>query len=170
MIPLVAVGRFLLRREVIIGIAVLGLVAMCHQRDQALVAKGKALANTAIYKAENAALARYADSLRTAFRVDTVRLTKWQTEYRTQRDTLVLTDTVAVKEFVHVADSTVKACTAAVTTCSRALAAKDSLHEATSELWAKRLESATREHTEVKVRWAVIGLLFGVAATLLSTQ
>lgn len=59
---------------------------------------------------------------------DTVTVTRYATQYRARRDTLVLTDTVQVREFIAVADSTVDACQMLVTSCGAALAKADTLH------------------------------------------
>jgi hypothetical protein len=74
-------------------------------------------------------LERVADSLRRAYRTDTVRL------WRSIRalDTLTVTvdqwkhDTVRVVEYVRAADETARACTRAVATCEERLKVADSL-------------------------------------------
>lgn len=85
-----------------------------------------------VYHAQAAEL----DSLRhraarvdSVFVHDTVRLTQWRTRFDTLQDTVLqhLTDTVKVREFVRVADSTIAACSAVVLTCEARVAARDSL-------------------------------------------
>lgn len=61
------------------------------------------------------------------FRRDTVVLSRALTRYREVTDTVRLTDTVWVKAALAAADTTIRACTAAVSSCSMALAARDSL-------------------------------------------
>lgn len=76
--------------------------------------------------AKAAASVRRTDSV---FSRDTVRLRVTETRYKTLRDTIVsrLTDTLRVREFVTLADSTIGACRAAVSSCERRVAVRDSL-------------------------------------------
>ena len=89
-------------KEAVIVALVLGLVAMCHARDRALIQRGEALQR-----------AHVADSTLKAVtpklaRVDTL------------RDTLLthLTDTVLVKEYVTRTDSAIKACSDLLGDCT----------------------------------------------------
>lgn len=84
------------------------------------------------YRAERAALTQANDSLRaiadqrdTVFTSDTVRLVRWQTRYDTLYQHADIMDTVWVKQFVVAADSTIKSCTAALTTCEQRVADRD---------------------------------------------
>lgn len=76
-------------------------------------------AEIAAQEQTNADLRRAQDSLAKAYRTDTVRLTK----IRRVTDSLTVTvdqwkhDTLKVVEYVHQADTTIKACTAALQTC-----------------------------------------------------
>lgn len=88
-------------------------------------------------EAQVARLAHVADSLAnvsrgidTVYVRDTLRLTQWRTRYVTALDTLRLTDTVAVKEFIAIADSTVKACSVALLTCEQRVSVRDQRIEA----------------------------------------
>lgn len=74
-----------------------------------------------------ASLARQKARVDTAYTRDTVTLTRWRTTYTGIRDTLRLTDTVAVKRFVLTADSTIHACSVALETCEHRVAWRDSL-------------------------------------------
>jgi hypothetical protein len=58
---------------------------------------------------------------------DTVRLAKWLTRYDTARATINVHDTVEVRRFVAVADSTVRSCRATVLDLLSSCAAKDTL-------------------------------------------
>lgn len=51
---------------------------------------------------------------------DTIKLTQWRTRYDTVRVEYRITDTVWVKEYVRVSDSTIRACMDAVGSCGRA--------------------------------------------------
>lgn len=65
-----------------------------------------------------------AAKLDTVFVQDTIRFTQWRDRWRILRDTLLsektirFADTVWVKEFVAVADSTITACSEALQTCT----------------------------------------------------
>lgn len=63
------------------------------------------------------------------FSRDTLTLTRVVRSQQTIRDTLLtrLTDTVLVERFIAASDSTVRACRAAVESCSQRVAARDSL-------------------------------------------
>lgn len=66
-------------------------------------------------------LRRVADSLEGAYRVDTLTLTRWRTRW----DSIVgpgRTDTLTVEKVTLVADSTIRACTAALSTCEQRVA------------------------------------------------
>lgn len=89
------------------------------RRDHALMVRDSAIA-TLMREA------RHVDSI---YVTDTIRLTKWKTAYDTTRDTVLahLTDTIRVKEYVHVADSTIAACSRVVLTCQLRVAQRDSI-------------------------------------------
>jgi len=81
-------------------------------------------------------LAVVADSLRAAYRVDTVRLRSWRTKW----DSVTLpgtVDTIPKEVLVYVADSTIRACTQALGTCERRVAVErergDSLQTAADQ-------------------------------------
>ncbi len=58
---------------------------------------------------------------------DTVTLTRWRTQYGSVRTQARYSDTVWVKAFVGVADSTIHACSVALETCQERVALRDSL-------------------------------------------
>jgi hypothetical protein len=77
------------------------------------------------HKADSlAALAKGTD---TVYVHDTLTLTKWQTKVKIQRESLIVTDTVKVKEFIAVQDSTIHACTQALNTCEKRVADRDAI-------------------------------------------
>lgn len=100
----------------------------------------------------------------TVYKRDTIRLTREVTKYRSIRDTLKITDTVQVKEFVRQADSTIKACTEVVQTCEQ----KDSAHriiEAGLRKQNDALKSLLPTKTErffTAAKWTLIGAAVGV--------
>lgn len=74
--------------------------------------------------------ALYRDSLHTAkatFRADTVQVTKTLRSYSTIRDTIHLTDTVAVKVAFERADTAIHACTMALSSCAKVARFQDSV-------------------------------------------
>jgi hypothetical protein len=117
-----------------------GAYATWQDRQRAI---GRLEAQLVTVTAEKKLLLARADSLARAYRIDTVRLTKFKPVF----DTLKIDvdrwkyDTVKVTEFVALADSTVKACSAALSTCearvgaiSGALAASETANQALRRL------------------------------------
>lgn len=53
------------------------------------------------------------------YRIDTLTLTQWKTKWKTLTDTLRIsdTDTITIEKVVAVADNTIRACAASLTTC-----------------------------------------------------
>ena len=72
--------------------------------------------------------------LDTVYKTDTLRLTQWRTRYDTLVATRDIHDTTWVQEFILVADTTIKLCTAALRTCEERVA-----------LQAKRADLAERQ-------------------------
>lgn len=68
---------------------------------------------------------------------DTVRYQTWRTVYDTVRERLDVTDTVEVIRYVHIADSTVTACSLALLSCNKALDWRDSVIRAQAS-WIER--------------------------------
>lgn len=104
--------------------------------------------------------------LDTVYKTDTIRLTRWRTKYDTLVETRDIHDTVWVKEFIAVADTTIKLCTAALRTCEQreALQAKraDLAEEALRRLGAGQAKKERQKF------W--IGTTLGFAAGLLSKR
>lgn len=99
----------------------------------------------------------------TVYKTDTVRLTREVTKYRAFRDTLKITDTVQVKEFVRQADSTIKACLMTVQTCEQ----KDSAHKVIEaglrkqNDGLKKLVPSRTEKVVTAIKWTAIGFAIG---------
>ena len=83
-----------------------------------------------------------ADSLKVVYVRDTIRLTKWKTVYDTTRERLTLTDTVEVLRFIAVADSTIRSCTVALSTCELRVGAEKAVSAQWEAKW--RAERARR--------------------------
>lgn len=110
---------------------------------------GSERADARLYRVErDSAKAREARALATARKVDsiyvrdTVTLTRWRERLVTLRDSLTITDTVEVIRYIAAADSTIAACTLALSTCERRVAARDSVIVALRE--RVRIETANR--------------------------
>jgi hypothetical protein len=105
------------------------------------------------------------DSLRPVYVLDTIKLAREVTKYRTIRDTLVITDTVIVREFVRQADSTIKACLLTVQTCEQ----KDSAHSVIETGLRKQNDALKKllptktERFITAAKWALVGALVGAA-------
>lgn len=101
--------------------------------------------------------------LDTVYKTDTVRLTREVTKYRAFRDTLKITDTVEVKEFVRQTDSTVRACLLTVQTCEQ----KDSAHKVIESglrqqnEGLKKLVPSRTEKIVTAIKWAAVGFVVG---------
>lgn len=99
----------------------------------------------------------------TVYKTDTIRLTREVTKYRAFRDTLKITDTVQVKEFVRQADSTIHACLLTVQTCEQ----KDSAHRVIEaglrrqNGGLKKLVPSRTEKIVTAIKWAAIGFAAG---------
>ncbi len=119
--------------------------------------RGAAEAEGARWKQELDSLRVVARRVDTLYRTDTVRL--WR--LRERWDTAVVhvekwkTDTVEVVRYVQLADSTIRACTAALLTCEERVAVRDRQLVA----WERRWE--TREQPpSALLRWAERVLFF----------
>lgn len=98
-------------------------------------------------------------------RVDTLR--RQVTKLEQLRDTLRITDTVQVKEFIQRADSTVRACFAVVQSCEQ----KDSAHKAIEAGLRKQNEAlkalipGRTEKIISAVKWLAAGTVVGLAVS-----
>lgn len=101
----------------------------------------------------------------TVYKTDTIRLTKEVAKYRVLHDSLRITDTVQVKEFVKQADSTIHACLLTVATCEQ----KDSAHKIIEAGLRKQNESLKAlvpgkvERFITATKWTAIGVVIGAA-------
>jgi cytoskeletal protein RodZ len=98
-------------------------------------------------------------------RVDTLR--RQVTKLEQLRDTLRITDTVQVKEFIQRADSTVRACFAVVQSCEQ----KDSAHKVIEAGLRKQNEAlkalipGRTEKIITAVKWLTAGTVVGLAVS-----
>jgi hypothetical protein len=91
-------------------------------------------------------------------RRDTVHLTRTLAHYDTIRETLTITDTIAVRRFVLAADSTVKACRQTVTDLTLSCAAKDKvIHDLRGLLALRVSPDGTHATWKEKLAWAAVG-------------
>jgi hypothetical protein len=98
------------------------------------------------------------------YKTDTIRLTRERVKLRELRDTLRITDTVAVIRYIAQADSTIKACSLALITCEQ----KDSAHKVIeaglrrqNEALKKLLPTRT-EKVVTAAKWLLVGAAVGV--------
>lgn len=150
--------------KILIGAIAVVLLVMLGQWELARIIRKEMAANTR--RDSLATVVRQTDSV---FVVDTMKLQSVRTRYVTARDTLTfrITDTVKVREVLNLADSTIKACTDAVSSCAVTLRARDSLiAELRMPLPVRRLtfpaealydpiraEAAVRAGAELRLFW-----------------
>lgn len=105
--------------------------------------------------------------LDTVYLHDTVTLTREVSKYKILHDSLRITDTLMVKEFVKQADSTIHACLLTVLTCEQ----KDSAHQIIEAGLRKQRDSykalipTKTERFINAVKWLAIGSVVGLAAS-----
>jgi len=111
-------------------------------REAQAVARAQYAAKDSVRRVAIDSLERRVESIKVAYRRDTVRLRTWLTRWDTVKagiDTLHDTTTVTVevvREVVRTADSTVNACRVVVATCEKRAEAADSL----ASEWKARYE------------------------------
>lgn len=147
--------------------AVLTIVLSVRQCQHEAYERGRAEVLIKVRNQEVALLKVQADSLSKHFARDTVRLTRLVTRW----DTVKQTDTLTRETIIAVADSTIKACQITVTTCARALAAKDSVIARQDSLARLRISRA-EQHTTFRERLGLCagyGLAGGQSASVRPT-
>lgn len=157
----------LLLRYWAVGLAMVlaGVLAIAwHQRDEALRAEGAARERLAAVTAKLHVDSLTAHTRDSVVRVDTVRYVRWATKYDTAVKTLRITDTIEVKRFVSVADSTIGACRQVVTSLSLSCAAKDSVIQDLRAIVRLQPRTVSRSSWREKLAWGVGGLAVGVMA------
>ncbi len=147
---------------VLILLAIVGGVLAVAQFEYRAAAKAEVALAAALARADTAE--RRADSLAAAYRVDTVTL--WRVKRTT--DTLTATvdhwkhDTLEVVSYVTLADSTIRACTAALGTCEARIAAEREGRRALEAATLAALALGKRPWTSVGVAYdATTGRLGG---------
>lgn len=102
----------------------------------------------------------------TVYLRDTVRLTRWRTQWDTVRQDVDRWkhDTIEVVRFVAVAESTITACTDALRTCEARVAVRDSA----LAVWQVRWDTRAKPPSAVRV-WGERLVVFGAAWWLRGT-
>ena len=95
----------------------------------------------------------------TAYVTDTVTLTRWRTRLDTMSVDKRITDTVWVKQYVQVAESTVVACSGALETCEKRVALRDSMITNLDSLL--RIERKRGPDWKSKLGWLLAGAAAG---------
>ena len=102
-----------------------------------------------------AALVLRAQVVDTVYRTDTVRLSRLKVRYDTLLVDHRITDTVWVKQFVQVADSTIVACSGALETCGARVAIRDSMITNLDSLL--QIEKKRGSPWKTKLGWLLAG-------------
>ena len=101
--------------------------------------------------------------LDTVYKTDTLRLTRWRTKYDTLVETRDIHDTVWVKEFIAVADTTIKLCTAALRTCEQ----REALQAKRADLAEGKLKSLTTGQEKKERQKLLLGAALGIVGGVL---
>ena len=101
--------------------------------------------------------------LDTVYKTDTLRLTRWRTRYDTLVETRDIHDTVWVKEFIAVADTTIKLCTAALRTCEQ----REALQAKRADLAEGKLKSLTTGQEKKERQKLLLGAALGIVGGVL---
>lgn len=156
-----AVARFLRTHHLALAVAAFAIAAAgtlytAGQRAERAAWQAKALT------AKRDTVMREIRVVETRYRTDTVRLVRWRTKWDTvARDVERWKhDTVRVVEFVRVADSTIRACTAALTSCDRLR----QLQQERAELAEQQLRLRTRGQSRRQLVTGVVAGAVGLAA------
>lgn len=104
--------------------------------------------------------------LDTVYKTDTLRLTRWRTRYDTLVETRDIHDTVWVKEFIAVADTTIKLCTAALRTCEQ----REALQAKRADLAEGKLKSLTTGQEKKERQKLLLGAALGLVGGVLLTR
>lgn len=108
---------------------------------------------------------RYSDSITKQLTNREAAVTTSITRYRTRRDTLVITDTVQVKEVLATADTVIRSCQSLVLTCRAAMEIKNDLianQDSTIRALIALQPSPTRNAVSTVVKVG-LGVLIGLA-------
>lgn len=148
------------------AIVVLAGVVMvaCHERDQALIAKGRVEEQLKALTAKTHRDSVAGELADAKVRTDTVVLTQWLVKRDTLRLTLKLTDTVRVRQFIAVQDSVIHACRETVSALTVSCARKDTLIADYRAQLAVRINAPPKASLSQRVLWGLGGLAVGVVA------
>lgn len=137
------------------------LMLACHERDTALRAEGEMRAKLAELTAKTRRDSVAGDVASAVVRRDTIRLTQWVTKRDTLRTTLRLTDTIRVREFIAVQDSTIHACREAVGSLTTLCQRKDTLIADLRAQLAVRVSAPPKASVAQRVLWGLGGMAVG---------
>jgi hypothetical protein len=101
--------------------------------------------------------------LDTVYKTDTLRLTRWRTKYDTLVETRDIHDTVWVQEFIAVADTAIRLCTAALRTCEQRVA----LEAKRANLAEGKLKSLTTGQEKKERQKVLLGAALGLVGGVL---
>lgn len=109
-------------------------------------------------------LTRYSDSVERQLKNRGAAVTTSIARYRTRRDTLVITDTVQVREVLATADTVIRSCQSLVLTCRAAMEIKNDLianQDSTIRALIAMQPSRTQKVTSTAIKVG-IGVLLGL--------
>jgi hypothetical protein len=144
------------------------LFLACHERDQALIAKGRAEEQLKALTAKTRRDSIAGEVASAVVTRDTVRLTQWITKRDTLRRTLTLTDTVRVAQFIAVQDSTIHVCREAVGSLTTLCQRKDTVIADLRAQLAVHVSAPPRASVAQRVLWGLGGLAVGYVGGRLS--
>lgn len=141
-------------------VALLGFgVIQWKRHSAALVREGQAIERVRVADSTLAVLAIQQRKVDSVYVRDTLRFTRWRDSVAVQHDTVLahLTDTLIVKEFVRVADSTLASCSDLFRSCQvRASVLEAQLTQERSKLAVAPLTSP-RSCTGANAVWGLLG-------------
>lgn len=144
-------------------LAGMALAGLWVQHNAALRNEGALREQMAGLNARNAKLEDEAGRVDTAYIHDTVTFTRWKTRLDTLAVDMKVTDTVQVRQFIAVADSTVRACSVALQTCETRVALRDQRIAVLDSLLTaeKHTHPSWLSRTLGKAAWAAAGYVAG---------
>lgn len=150
-------GRFLRTHHLALAVAAFAIAAAGTLYEAGKRAE-RAAWETRTIRAKRDTVVREIRVVETRYRTDTLRLREWRTRWDTVRLDIERWkhDTLRVVEYLAVADSTIRACTAALTSCDRLR----QLQQERAELAEEQLRLRTRGQR----RRQVLGIVGAAAA------
>jgi len=146
-------------RPYLVGAAFLGVLALwLHSRREVDYSNDAYDALARLYNRRMIADSLQLDSARVQLAAKSAQVTRDIVRYRTIRDSLVITDTIQVKQFVERADSVVRNCTALQSSASLFVSRCDSAQQSLRidrDLWKTRYEGSRPSKWDTAKEWGL---------------